>query len=288
MTKKNNTKEEAVVISPSVGDANTTHLDQSTASNINQNTPTTDVKEDSVPLPTHQQADQHTPRDENSEQSMVQPELPVQHDPAPMQPSSRSVSSDQAPIAPAEAPVQNDDSTENSWQLEEFENQRQEATTPEDYQVEALYEWKAQEFIAHAKTRMWYIRFTGVSLLILGLTYFLSGGDKIVTFVTATAAVSVGIFASRKPRELDYSITTNGVTIADKHYPYSSFKSFSIQKEGVADSIFLMPMKRYQPGLSLYYSIDKEEQIVKGLKNFLPHEDRPPDAVDKLMSKVRF
>ena len=47
-------------------------------------------------------------------------------------------------------------------------------------------------------------------------------------------------------------------------------------------------MKRFAPLTTIYYDPQIEEKIFNILADQLPLEERQPDAVDRLMAKIRF
>lgn len=147
--------------------------------------------------------------------------------------------------------------------------------------------WTASEFIHHHKDASWFIGLAVVSLLGAGLVY-VTTRDSVTFAMVLTVLVMLGIFASRKPRVLRYMLDESGISIAEKHYPYEEFKTFSVQDEGGFHSISLVPLKRINPGLSLYYPPEQENEIVEMISLYLPYEERQPDIVDRLMKRVRF
>ena len=127
-----------------------------------------------------------------------------------------------------------------------------------------------------------------LAALILAALVFIATRDKISTGMVLIAALVLGIFAARKPRVLDYRLDDTGLTIDTKFYDYAAFKSFSVINEGPAYSIFLMPMKRFMPGLSLYYDQKDQQKIADILAQRLPLEDRHVDTIDRFMHRIRF
>ena len=147
--------------------------------------------------------------------------------------------------------------------------------------------WTASEYIAHQKSGSWYFGLLAAGSVLAAIIFLLT--RDVVTLVTIiVVTILFGVFASRKPRVLQYELNESGITIAEKHYVYEEFKSFSVHDEGGVRSLFLLPMKRFMPGLSLYYPPDQEDQILQTISLYLPHEDREPDPVDRLMKRVRF
>lgn len=219
------------------------------------------------------------PDDQEEEQQTVDP--PQNNNQQPDTTTQPPANDTTVPIAP--------ESAEQHWSFAADESASADQETEERvYSDGPELSWTASEFIAHEKSITWYLLLMLVAAVLITLSFLLTKGDKIVTVVTAFSVLSFGVFASRKPRTLEYLLDHSGLTIGGKHYTYAMFKSFSVQKEDAIDSIFLMPMKRYLPGLTLYYPQEQEDKVIDTLSSYLPHELREPDMVDRLMRKVRF
>ena len=146
--------------------------------------------------------------------------------------------------------------------------------------------WTASEFIAHSKTTGWYFMLIGITAVIAVAAFFLT--DIVTTVMIVIVALLFGIMGSRKPRELPYRIDEQGVQVDKKMYNFASFKSFSIVQEEGIESIWFMPMQRFMPGLSIYFSPQEGQQIVDFLGEFLPYEEKQLDSIDRLMHRIRF
>ena len=146
--------------------------------------------------------------------------------------------------------------------------------------------WTASEFIEHKKTSGWYFVLFLATIGLAAAAFFVA--DLVASIMIIVAAVLFGIIASRKPRELTYIINSSGITVGNKKFPYASFKSFSLIQEGGIQSIWLLPAKRFDPGLSIYFAPTEGQNIVNLLGTFIPYEDRKLDPVDKLMHRLRF
>ena len=146
--------------------------------------------------------------------------------------------------------------------------------------------WTASEFIEHKKTAGWYIILAFISLGLTAGAYFLEG--IFTATIVLLSAILFGYVAARKPRELPYVVNSEGVKVDNKLYRYSNFKSFSIIQEEGIQSIWFMPMQRFAPGLSIYFSPEEGQKIVNLLGTFIPYEERKLDAIDQLMHKLRF
>lgn len=147
--------------------------------------------------------------------------------------------------------------------------------------------WTASEYIDHAKGPAWFA-IMGLGLFaVVVLTYFVLK-DVLAAVLVGIAGVTFGIFAGRRPQVLEYSITPQGILIGSRAHAFSDFKSFSLTENGPLPAILLLPLKRFLPPITIFYDPKEEGRIVEALADYLPHEDREPDVVDRLMSRIRF
>jgi hypothetical protein len=147
--------------------------------------------------------------------------------------------------------------------------------------------WTASEYIAHEKTSGWYaMLFVITSVLVLAI--FLITHDILASIVIFLASVAIAVYAGRKPATNSYVINEKGIQIQDAFHAYHEFRSFSVVSEGAIDSIWLKPLKRFAPIVVMYFSPEDEQKIIDVLANFLPHEERELDAVDRFSKRMRF
>ena len=151
----------------------------------------------------------------------------------------------------------------------------------------AAFSWTASEFVAHDKSAGWYFGLV-IATAILAFFVYLVARDLVSITVLIVVAIIFGVYASHKPRELEYNIDHKGLTVGRKHYGYELFKSFSVVPEGSLQSIVFMPLKRFGATLTVYYPAADEEKIMAVLTGCLPYQDPRRDAVDSLMKKIRF
>lgn len=163
-----------------------------------------------------------------------------------------------------------------------FSEEAPQQRPPEDHVT-----WTASEFIAHDKSAGWYFGLAGAAIVIAGLVYLVTR-DTISALVVLVAAFALGILGARKPRQLQYQLSFEGVQVGSKYYDFNAFRSFSVVPEGAFSSVVFMPLKRFAPLLTIYYAPEDEEKIINLLSNRLPFEERKADAVDSLMRHIRF
>lgn len=147
--------------------------------------------------------------------------------------------------------------------------------------------WTASEYVAHEKSAGWYGMLV-LAAIALAAIIFLLTKDKISTGVVLVAALALGFYAARKPRELQYTLNAQGLTISDKYFPFDAFRSFAVMDEGHFSSIVFVPLKRFGQLTTIYFDPADEERIVNLLSARLPIEARQHDVVDKFMKRIRF
>ena len=147
--------------------------------------------------------------------------------------------------------------------------------------------WTASEFIAHQKSTNWYLALFGIAVVVMIAVWFLTK-DVFSTIVVALAVGVLAAYGSRQPRELHYVVDNNGITIGQKAYPYSLFRSFSVVDEGAFSSLELMPLKHLSPPITIYYGPEDETAITEAVALHLPFEHRERDAIEHLMRRIRF
>ncbi len=178
--------------------------------------------------------------------------------------------------------------TETSWQFHAEEPDSRPPAPGPAPKAGSDVSWTASEFVDHDKSSGWYMLLALSAIGLAAITYFFSHGDLISTAVVLVVFAAFGVFAARKPRQLEYNVNDQGIKIGEKFYPYSSFRSFSIVQEDALESIWLMPLKRFMPIISIYFDSDDGQKIIDVLGQALPIENREPDFVDKLMHRIRF
>lgn len=148
-------------------------------------------------------------------------------------------------------------------------------------------DWTASEFVAHHKGAGWYIALALIGFLIASGVYILTR-DVFSVLVIGTLAGIVGVAANRQPRVMEYRLDRSGLAIGRRFHPYGEFKSFSVIDEGVFSNITFMPMKRFIPPVSIYFSPEDERRIIEVLSRHLPMQPAPHDALDTVLRRIRF
>lgn len=146
--------------------------------------------------------------------------------------------------------------------------------------------WTASEYIDHTHGMSWYMTLIAGTVGIAAIIYLLTK-DYFATGVTVVVGIIVAVFASRKPRQITYEISSSGLKIGEKSYAFNQFKSFTIMHEGSLASVNLMPLKRFMPPISAYFEPKDEQHITNALGAYLPYEERKMDGIDRLTRRLR-
>ena len=158
-----------------------------------------------------------------------------------------------------------------------------------DIPDEAPISWTAHEYIYEDKGVGWYIIFVIVVIGLIAADIFLLR-SWLYTFsvLVVVMAVALVVYARRPPRDIQYTLSgKQGLYIGERLYHLSDFKAFGLIKDGEHHSIMLIPIKRFAPGVSVYFPEDAGEQIVDILGQRLPMETLKLDPIDILIRKLR-
>jgi hypothetical protein len=146
--------------------------------------------------------------------------------------------------------------------------------------------WQAPEFIEHPHPAGWYAALVGITAVLAAIV-LLTTKDYFATGTIVVMGIIIWVFAGHKPGLAQYEITSRGLSINGKLYPFNSYKSFTILREGEFNSLNLFPLKRFMPPISAYYGPNDEKKIVDALGDRLPYEERQMDSIDRLARRLR-
>lgn len=151
----------------------------------------------------------------------------------------------------------------------------------------SLITWTASEYIEHKKGLFWYVLLFLAAIIVTLLLYWFTK-DVVSAAIVFILLSTLAIVAARKPRVLEYSLDTSGLSVGRKFYAYSDFKSFTMEESGPLKSITFLPLKRFMPPVSVYFAAEDENKIVTTLSQLLPYEQRKASSVDNFMRSIRF
>jgi hypothetical protein len=146
--------------------------------------------------------------------------------------------------------------------------------------------WQATEYIHHDKSALWFVIFGIIVVVIMAIAIIFI---RSITFdiLVPVMAASLLVYAYRPPRLIDYTLSRQGLHVNDRLYPFSEFKGFGVVRDGGEYSVMLLPVKRFKPGVSVYFPEEAGEAIVDMLGVRLPMQELHLDIVDQIIRKLR-
>lgn len=146
--------------------------------------------------------------------------------------------------------------------------------------------WQATEYIHRDKSQIWFVVFGVVVIAFILIAIFLIRSVTFAILVPVMAAALV-VYSYRPPRVMEYTLSRQGLHINDRLYSFGEFKSFGVIRDDGEYSIMLIPIKRFRPGVTVYFPEDAGEAIVDTLGARLPMQELKLDVIDKLTRKLR-
>lgn len=146
--------------------------------------------------------------------------------------------------------------------------------------------WEAPEIIRDQRGIVWYI-VAGVATLVMIVLSVLVFNNWTFAVLLPIMAAAVLTLSIKPPENINYAISPKGVYVADKLYDFSEFRAFGIIKEKELHSAVLLPVKRFSPGLTIYFPEEKGEKIVDMLGARLPIQEIKLDALEKLIRLIK-
>lgn len=158
--------------------------------------------------------------------------------------------------------------------------------TEDDLSLKEPIAWTAPEGIKVHRELWWYIAFGVVLIGLMALAILVF---KSPTFAILLPIMTVALFllSEKTPQNINYAISPKGIYVGDKLYDFSEFRAFGITRENNQHSAILLPVKRFSPGLTLYFSEKEGEKIVDMLGARLPMQEIKPDALEKLIRMIK-
>ena len=135
---------------------------------------------------------------------------------------------------------------------------------------------------APEKSTVWYIGLFVISVAGILLDFFILKSWTFSMLIIAIAAVLI-VMAVRPARDIKYKLSSEGLSIGDAIYRLDEYRAFGVLHDGKENSIYLMPIKRFKPGLSVYFPVSEGERIVDFLSSKLPMQEVSMDFIDRIV-----
>ena len=186
---------------------------------------------------------------------------------------------------PVEAPLQQPVTTPDSQQ--EFAQEAPENTDDTGRTVDEaeLVRWQAAEHIYRKKTAVWYGIFAVVIVGLIAVAIFLVNSITFAILIPVMA-IALAVYSAHPPALINYTLDRKGLHVNDRLYNFDSFKEFGLIRGDDENSIMLVPRKRFQPGLTIYFPDEAGEAIIDMLAARLPMHEVRLDPIDRLIKRL--
>lgn len=146
-------------------------------------------------------------------------------------------------------------------------------------------QWQAPEYLQERRSPWWFMGFWAVVIILMVIAIVVIRSWSFALLIPAMAA-ALTIYSHRPPRELSYVLTDKGIYINEKLHPMTEFRSFGVLQGESMPSVMLIPVKRFRPGLSVYFPAEAGEAIVDMLGARIPMQPIKLDTFDKLIRQL--
>ncbi len=147
-------------------------------------------------------------------------------------------------------------------------------------------QWQGPEYIVQPKTSTWYLLFGIVVLVLIAVAALLIQSWSFAILVPVMAAALI-MYINRPPRMIQYVLSGKGLYINEVLHPLTEFRSFGVREEHGVQALVFVPVKRFKPGLTVYFPPEMGEAVVDILGARMPMEEMQPDFFDKLIRRLR-
>lgn len=152
--------------------------------------------------------------------------------------------------------------------------------------ADAPVHWQATEYIHHEKDVRWFAIFGLVVVALLVVSVWIMDAWTFAALIIVMAAALV-VYIKRPPAVINYTLTRKGLYINDALKPFDEFKSFGVLRDQGEYSIILIPRKRFQPALTVYFPENFGEGIVDMFGARLPMHEPHLDFMDRIVRRLR-
>ena len=151
----------------------------------------------------------------------------------------------------------------------------------------ALLSWEALEYEYHEKTTDWYwavgIVTFGFFVLALILKNFL------FAILVAIAGFTFALYGARRPKIVSFAITSRGLKIGEKLYPYDNLKSFWLNYDPPnIKELYVISKKFFAPQISIPLGASDPNKIREYLLKFLEEKEIQESLSDVIARFFRF
>lgn len=150
-----------------------------------------------------------------------------------------------------------------------------------------LAEWQAPEFDYHEKSSDWYWALGIVTFGFLVLALMLK--NWLFAILVVLGGFSFGMYGVKRPRTINFAITSRGIKIGEVLYPFDHLKSFWLSYDPPhVKELYVISKKVLVPQLSIPLGASDPNEIREHLLKFLEEREIQESFADVIARFFRF
>ena len=152
--------------------------------------------------------------------------------------------------------------------------------------MESLIEWQSLNHQHAEKSADWYWILGIVSVAGAILSFYF--GNILFGIFILIGALTLGLIAARKPREINIKVTPRGIITGNFEYPYVNYRSFWIEDDHMHGSrILLHSLSTFLPLISIPIAEEVDLDHLRDIINdYLDEEFLRESAIHRLFDRL--
>lgn len=148
--------------------------------------------------------------------------------------------------------------------------------------------WRGHEYVHTEKTADWYWALGLIA--VAGAVASLLFNNVLFAILILFGAFVLALFASRKPKEVEFSLTQRGIRINAVLYPYQSLESFAIDEltPTHVPKLIIESKQTFSPTLIIPLEHVSADHIHDYLLDFLPEDEHIEPLSHRIMEWLGF
>lgn len=143
--------------------------------------------------------------------------------------------------------------------------------------------WSAPEYEQTKKSSEWFWAL-GILILALAVAAFLLKNILFVGFILL-AGFTIALYAAKRPRVIEFSVSARGIQVDDRVYPYESLKSFWINyKPPRKKEVEVISKKVFMSRLILPLG-EADPNEIRGILGRVLKEEEPKDSITDIVAE---
>ena len=162
---------------------------------------------------------------------------------------------------------------------------------PEEERIQdhflTLLSWEAEEYAHHEKNKDWYWSVGIVTIGFFALALIL--GNILFAILALIAGFTVALYGSKKPKIIQFSITSRGIKTDKILYPYDHLQYFWINYDPPhIRELYLISKKTFQTQINIPWGQADPNEVREHLIKFLEEKEIEESLFDTIARFFRF